>query len=109
MSESEDDISELRSYESAEYESGEMESEEVEIEIEESDNDIEVMKILAEAQKQNRTVKQSDQIESDRDEHIKEIPANNTAISNVTDVDMSKEKVCIRVPALEKARNLSFA
>ena len=107
VSESEDEISDLQSYESGEYESEEVDSEEeleeeVEMEeeesdeIEESDNDIEVMEILAEAQKQNQTEKRSDSIEIDRNEKIETISTNNSNTfinSNVTDRPVAKVSI----------------
>lgn len=96
VSESDDNVSELRSYESNEYDSEEVEIEEEEAdEIEESDNDIEVMEILAEAQKQSQIEKQSEPIE---------IIANNNSNSgsNTHQVDGATPKVCMQRQARQE-------
>lgn len=109
VSESEEDISELKSYESGEYESEEVDSDEIEEEegieiegeeegdeIEESDNDIEVMEILAEAQKQSHIEKRPEQTKIDRNEKTETISANNSnTVSNVNVDDRPEAKVCI--------------
>lgn len=112
VSESEDD-SELRSYDSAEYESEEIDSdeaeedvdieEEVEIEeeegdeFEESENDFEVMKILAEEiQKQSQIEKRSEPIKIDRNEKIEATTANNSSnVNSVNVVESTDRKVCM--------------
>lgn len=126
ISESEDENSELRSYDSAEYESEEIASYEVEVEeeveiveedeeerddgeegaeIEESDNDIEVMEILAEAQKQSQIEKRPEQTKINENEKIKaetetKTTADNSSnVSNVTHaniVDKVEAKVCMK-------------
>lgn len=122
ISVSEDDNSELRSYDSAEYESEEINSDEEEVEeqqeeleieeeegdeIEESENDIEVMEILAssmaEAQKQNHIEKRPEPTKIDKNEKIEVTTANNlSTVGNENIVDKKETKVCMSKRELEK-------
>lgn len=111
VSESENEDSDLRSYDSAEYESEEIGSEEEEEqiveseegeygeeegeEIEESDNDIEVMEILAEVQKQSQIEKRPEQTKLDRNETIESTAMNNSSTAvNINGIDKTETKVC---------------
>lgn len=134
VSESEYENLELRSYDSAEYESEEIDSaaeeeegvegeygeeeygeeeyeeEKQDEEIEESDNDMEVMNILAEAQKQNQTQseKRTEQPNPDKNEET-ELPTVNKSksVANISSIERTETKVCECVT--KKAQVLSFA
>lgn len=101
-SESDDNVSELKSYESNECNSEDSYEEEVEVEeeeadeIDESDNDIEVMEILAEATKQNQIEKRSEPTDTDIIEELKIITVqNSSSCNNISIADRSTPKVCI--------------
>lgn len=122
VTESENENSELRSYDSAEYESEEIGSEEAEEdveseegeygeeegdEIEESDNDIEVMEILAEAQKQSQIEKRPEQTNLDRNEKIESGTMNNSStVVNMNVIDRTETKVCVFVWSKYELRHL---
>lgn len=106
VSESDDNVSDLRSYESNEYESDEVGScdeEEVQYaeeeahEIDESDNDIEVMEILAVAQKQSQIEKRSEPADINRNEEISD------SNSNINTVVTSAPKVCMHTIFTQQA------
>lgn len=105
-----DNVSDLRSYDSDEYESEEVDScneEEVEFaeeeahEIDESENDIEVMEILAEAQKQREIEKPSESADINRNEKINVITANSN--SNINTVVALAPKVCMHTIFAQQA------
>lgn len=103
VSTSEDEVSELKSYESGGNESSENEeiskeeSEEVSEE-EESVNDVEVMEILeqAEAHKQDQSKMQLEPVSMDKSDNINNVKVDNLRIETTSNsANESEKKVCI--------------